>query len=116
MSKIPLFLKHPALTPMPVGLRGYAARLRRQGGVDAVKRRLVMARSAVSNGATLFDAIADGSLEAWKVREFLGGVLSESMINWDERQGRTQLERLAVLDRAIVEIAHLEVAEVEAVS
>lgn len=107
------FLKSPCLTPFPVMLRGYVARLRRQGGVEVVKTRLVAARAAVEAGCTLFEAIADGSLDAWKVREFLGGVLSQPMVTWDERQGRTQLERLAVIDRALAEIAVLEVGEAQ---
>lgn len=107
------FLKSPCLTPFPVMLRGYVARLRRQGGVEVVKARLVAARAAVEGGCTLFEAIADGSLDAWKVREFLGGVLSQPMVTWDERQGRTQSERLAVVDRALAEIAVLEIGEAQ---
>lgn len=122
-------LSHPAVTPMPVELMatverrdstpvsgarlaksaqsGYVApvtaRLERTGKSGAVVARLKRLRQQVLNGDTLSDAIADGQLESWQAREPLGVACeSRSVIEWDSRIGRTQADRVAVVDKALV--------------
>ncbi|MDP1824932.1 MAG: hypothetical protein Q8L48_16870 [Archangium sp.] len=66
--------------------------------------RLRKVRRDLAAGATLIEAVADGTLLGWRVRECLDSVLDEPLANWDRRKGRTQLERHAVLSRALAEM------------
>ena len=68
---------------------------------------LVGVRAAVVEGATLMEVVADGTLKGWHAREALSAVVSEPLANWDTRRGRTQGERLAVVERAIGELGAL---------
>ena len=64
-------------------------------------------RSAVIEGSTLMEVVADGTLKGWHTREAISAVLREPLANWDTSRGRTQGERLAVVDRAIGELGAL---------
>lgn len=82
----------------------YAARAERRGELAAVVAFLRSARRYVVHGGTLIDAVADGTLLGWRAREALNSVLDEPVANWDRRKGRTQLERIAVVTRALAEL------------
>lgn len=82
----------------------YAARAERRGELDAVLDSLHQVRREVHAGSTLLEAVADGTLLGWRVREALNSVLDEPLANWDRRKGRTQMERRAVVERALSEL------------
>lgn len=133
----PLQMRHPALVPMPEDLRPpherresspeerglYAVAGGRRGGFDAdapwawrvieaghgaeVQESLALVRSAVVEGCTLMEVVADGTLKGWHVREALSAVVGEPLANWDTRRGRTQGERMAAVERAIGELGAL---------
>ena len=80
-----------------------AARAERRGHLVELGDRLRLARVAVTAGSTLTEVVADGTLWGWRAREALSHVLGEPLANWDGRAGRTQLERIAVVERALAE-------------
>lgn len=82
----------------------YAARAERRGDLAGVVAYLRSARRYVLHGGALLDAVADGTLLGWHAREALNSVLDEPLANWDVRKGRTQLERRAVVERALAEL------------
>lgn len=81
----------------------YAARAERRGELDAVLEFLQQVRREVLEGATLVEAVADGTLLGWRVREALNSCLNEPVATWDAQPGRTQLERRAVVERTLAE-------------
>lgn len=70
-----------------------------------MRTHLEAARELVLAGDDLLTIVADGTLWGWRLRMALSSVVGEALANWDRRPGRTQAERLAVLDRALGEMA-----------
>ena len=70
-----------------------------------MRTHLEAARELVLAGDDLLTIVADGTLWGWRLRMALSSVVGEALANWDRRPGRTQTERLAVLDRALGEMA-----------
>jgi hypothetical protein len=123
---VDLGLTHPSLTPVPKEFRSESqpstsgerrvagklsayvspmgARVERRGEGTELRAHLATVRAAVVAGASILEAVADGTLMGWRAREVLSHVVDEPVANWDQRRGRTQLERLAVLDRALGEL------------
>ena len=100
-----------AIRPPTTGARrvaversAYAARAERRGDLAEVVEYLHQVRREVRAGGTLIDAVADATLLGWRAREALNSVLDEPVANWDRRKGRTQLERRAVVERALAEL------------
>ena len=81
-----------------------AARVERQGKTDDTIARLLAARRKVDRGCTLLEVVADGTASGWNLRLVLSGLLGEALANWDARPGRTQLERAALVERALGEL------------
>lgn len=81
-----------------------AARVERQGKRDDTVARLLAARRKIARGCTLLEVVADGTASGWNLRMVLTNVLGEAVANWDARAGRTQLERAAVVERALAEL------------
>lgn len=112
----PLGLSHPAKTPMPERLRptmgsrragtaksAYAVRSERKGQLVELVDVLRAVRFAVQDGEALTDAVATGTLWGWRAREALSNCLGVPLANWDREPGRTQLERLALVERVLAE-------------
>lgn len=125
-------LAHPSLIPMPAELlppekrgdsrrasgvagvvavadgghvvAGWASRTVRNGHGPEMLERLRLARRAVERGQTLRRVVVDGTLPGWRLRLALTEVCGEAVVNWDQRKGRTMLERVAVVRRAIDEL------------
>ena len=134
----PLRLQHPAKSTFPNELLPaderresapeagglYAVEGGRRNGFDAdapwawrvieaghgseVQLSLAALRSAVVEGCTLMEVVADGTLRGWHAREAMSAVVGEPLANWDTRRGRTQGERLAAVERAIGELGALK--------
>lgn len=81
-----------------------AARVERQGKTSDTVARLLAARRKVDRGYTLLEIVADGTASGWNLRLVLSGLLGEAVANWDVRPGRTQLERAALVERALGEL------------
>lgn len=77
------------------------------GHAAEIQASLSVLRSAVIEGATLMEVVADGTLKGWHTREALTAVVGEPLANWDTRRGRTQGERMAAVERAIGELGAL---------
>ena len=96
------------------GARGYdvgapwVGRIDRAGLHADMKQHLEAARVEVLGGASLLDVVCDGTLWGWRLRMCFSGIASEAIANWDAVPGRTQAERLAVVERAIGELAEQE--------
>ena len=125
-----LGLSHPAITSLPqelisppqgsssvTGERRVAgkssayvapigARAERRGHLEELTARLCLVRRGVAGGSTIVDEVADGTLMGWRAREALSNVLGEPVVTWDSRGGRTNLERVAVVERALAELGH----------
>ena len=90
------------------GLAAYvspmAARVERQGKSADTIARLLAARRKVDRGYALLEVVADGTASGWNLRLVLSGLLGEALANWDTRPGRTQLERAALVERALGEL------------
>lgn len=112
----PLGLSHPAKTPMPERLRptmgsrrvgveksAYAVRSERKGQLVELVDFLRQVRAEVQDGGTLTQAVADGTLWGWRARQALSHCMGEPVATWDAQPGRTQLERLALVVRALAE-------------
>lgn len=82
----------------------YAARSERKGQLPALIDFLRLVRAAVLKGATLLEGVADGTVNGWRARQALSHCLGEPLANWDRQRGRTQLEREAVIERALGEL------------
>lgn len=80
------------------------ARVERRDEMVEVRAHLLAVRTAARDGATLLEAVGDGTLWGWRSREVLSHCLGEPLANWDRRQGRTQLERIALAERAWAEV------------
>lgn len=110
----------PAKTPPPPELRhridtpstgrrlavrksAYAVRAEGKGQLVGIVEVLLAVREGVRDGATLLDGVATGTLWGWRARLALSDVLSVPVADWDAAPGRTQLERLAVVERALAE-------------
>ncbi len=122
----PLGLSHPARTPPPLELMTqrappisgarrvavakspYAVRSERKGQLVGLVEFLLEVRREVRDGGSLTDAVAVGTLWGWRARLALSDVLEVPLANWDRAPGRTQLERLAVVERALAECGHVE--------
>lgn len=89
---------------MAVERSAYAARAERRGELPEVVQALLAVRVAVRAGGTLLESVADGTLLGWRTREALNSCLSEPVANWDRAAGRTQGERLALVERALAEL------------
>lgn len=80
-----------------------AWRAEQKGELTDLRARLLAVKAAVVDGATLLDGVADGTLWGWRARLALSDVLTQPLADWDSSPGRTQLERLAVVERALTE-------------
>lgn len=122
----PLGLRHPALTQTPTALRASAppvtlpvaggirvkpkqspysataARLERKGEREATVMALLRVRRHVLDGHSLLDAVADGTLAGWAARMVLADALGSTRLpQWDAQEGRTQIERRHICDKAL---------------
>lgn len=79
-------------------------RAKQAGRIDDLLARLKEVRRVVRAGGEIFPCVADGTLWGWRVRTALSSLVGEAIDEWDKRRGRTHLERLAVLDRALGEL------------
>lgn len=70
-----------------------------------MRQHLESARELVLADWSLLDVVGDGTLWGWRLRMVLSGIVGEALANWDVAPGRTQAERLAVVDRALGELA-----------
>lgn len=122
----PIGLRHPASTPPPPELRyrvvtptsggrrvatkksAYAVRAEQKGQLVGLVEVLLAVRTGVRDGATLLDGVCTGTLWGWRARLALSDVLTAPLADWDNEAGRTQLERLAVVERALAECGHVE--------
>lgn len=86
----------------------YAVRAEGKGQLVGIVAVLLAVRDGVRDGATLLDGVADGTLWGWRARLALSDVLTQPVADWDNAPGRTQLERLAVVERALAECGHVE--------
>ena len=80
-----------------------AARIERQGVAEETVARLLALRRKVARGSTLLELVADGTESGWRLRMALSSCAGEPLDNWDGRGGRTQLERQALVERALGE-------------
>jgi hypothetical protein len=87
----------------------YAIRAEGKGQLVGIIAVLLATREQVRDGASLLDGVADGTLWGWRARLALSDVLTAPVADWDNAPGRTQLERLAVVERALAECGHVEV-------
>ena len=81
-----------------------AARVERQGRTDDTVARLLAARRKVARGRSLTEVVADGTLSGWNLRMVLSHCAGRPLVNWDQETGRTQLERAALVERALGEL------------
>jgi len=81
----------------------YAVRAERKGQLVELVDFLRQVRAEVDAGGTLSAAVADGTLWGWRARQALSHCLGEPVATWDAQPGRTQLERLALVVRALAE-------------
>lgn len=79
-------------------------RAKQNGRLDEFIARLKEIRRTVRGGGDIFSGVSDGTLWGWRVRVALTSLVGEPIDEWDKRRGRTQLERLAVVDRALGEL------------
>ena len=84
----------------------YAVRAEGKGQLIGLVEFLLAVREEVRDGGALTDAVADATLWGWRARLALSDVLGVPLANWDRAPGRTQLERLAVVERALAECGH----------
>ncbi len=84
-----------------------ASRIERQGKAPETIKMLLVARKAVARGSSLTELVVIGSLAGWNLRQVLSSCCGEPVTNWDQRAGRTQLERAAVVERALGEFGQL---------
>lgn len=82
------------------------ARAERSGTIGQLRATLSAARSHVVGGGTLLEAVADGTAAGWQARLALQHALSfgENLADWDNAAGRTQAERLALVERVLAEL------------
>lgn len=83
----------------------WVTRAKARGDFMEERHRLEAVRDLVAAGWSLLEAVADGTLWGWRLRLDLSNVCGEALANWDRKPGRTQAERLAVVDRALGEMA-----------
>lgn len=83
----------------------WVSRAKARGDFMEEQHRLEAVRDLVAAGWTLLEAVADGTLWGWRLRLDLSNVCGEALANWDRKPGRTQAERLAVVERALGEMA-----------
>lgn len=81
----------------------YAVRMAGKGQLTGLVEFLRRVRDGVRDGASLLDGVADGTLWGWRARMALSDVLSQPVADWDSAPGRSQLERFAVVERALAE-------------
>lgn len=91
-----------------MGKSPYAVRAEGKGQLVGLVAVLLAVRAGVREGATLLDGVATGTLWGWRARLSLSDVLTQPLADWDNAPGRTQLERLAVVERALAECGHIE--------
>ena len=111
-------LSGPAQTPPPQELRSistmgarrvaveksaYAVRSERKGQLVELVEFLRRVRAEVDEGGSLSEAVADGTLWGWRARQALSHCLGLPVATWDAEHGRTRLERLALVERALAE-------------
>lgn len=85
------------------GKSAYAKRVEGRGQLVGLVEFLREVRTGVLKGRSLLDGVADGTLWGWRARLALSDVLTQPLADWDNAPGRTQLERLAVVERALAE-------------
>lgn len=88
---------------MAVRKSAYATRAEDKGQLVELIDVLRAVRFAVQDGEALTDAVATGTLWGWRAREALSNCLGVPLANWDREPGRTQLERLALVERVLAE-------------
>lgn len=86
----------------------YAVRAERKGQLIGLVEILVSVRDGIHAGRTLLDGVATGTLWGWRARLALSSVLDVPLADWDNATGRTKLERLAVVERALNECGLVE--------
>lgn len=94
----------------------WVSRAVRQNKAEAIRVRLLKARKQVERGWSLTRIVADGTLIGWSLRMLFTGICGDFVVDWDQRRGRTKLERVAVVERAIAEIGEAFDADGEVVS
>lgn len=88
---------------MAVEKSAYAVRVERKGQLVGLVEFLRQVRAEVRAGGALTAAVADGTLWGWRARQALSHCLGEPVATWDAQPGRTQLERSALVSRALAE-------------
>lgn len=81
-----------------------ADRAERRGHLTELSAHLLGVKAAVAAGDTLLEAVGDGTLWGWRSREALSHALGVPVANWDRERGRTQAERLALVERVLSEL------------
>ena len=79
-------------------------RAERKGQLTELVDFLKQVRRDVEAGESLTACVGDGTLWGWRARVALGHCVGEPLANWDAQPGRTQLERRAVVERALGEL------------
>lgn len=120
-ARNPLGLSHPAITPMPLALRSrvpaptmgsrrvavamspYAVHSEGRGQLVELVAFLQQVRIDVLEGSSITRAVSDGTLWGWRARLALSDCAGQPVAVWDEQPGRTQGERLALVDRSLAE-------------
>lgn len=86
-----------------------ADRAERRGQLTELSAHLFGVKAAVAAGDSLLEAVGDGTLWGWRSREALSHALGVPLANWDRERGRTQAERLALVDRVLSELGVTQV-------
>ena len=128
-ARNPLNLRHPGLVAMPLALRvsapvptmgarrvavaksAYAVRIEANGQLVDLVDFLLKVRAQAYAGGCLTDAVADGTLWGWRARMALTQALSygDILADWDRALARTQLERIALVERVLAELGAVPV-------
>jgi hypothetical protein len=81
-----------------------ARRSQARGQLEAAQRRLLQVQRDVMAGATLFEAVADATVEGWHARmaltAALGGV-DVALPQWDAERGRNLRDRLWLVGKTL---------------
>lgn len=78
-----------------------AVRLERNGHRLGAITKLVEAMRDVVGGATVLEAIADGTLLGWYAREALMAVCDGNLLDWDGSPYRVQEERILLVEKTL---------------
>lgn len=69
---------------------------------------LLVARASLLRGGLLFDGVAVGTADGWTARMLLQRACDATNLHaWETAKGRTEAERLALVDRVLADCGHV---------